>query len=445
MHSRKLVRATGFLAQSYVSRTVTIVSSTAHFSTSCRRPAGFDFTHAVIGGGAIGLAVARQLVLSHPSDSTILLERHGLVGSETSSRNSEVIHAGLYYPPSSLKARLCIRGKEMLYELCRETGIGHKRCGKWIVAQDGEQYRQLEGIHKRATELEVPVKWVASEELRRREVEEGVRARAGALESPTTGIVDSHGYMQFLEGDFLERGGMEILGTAVDRVEKLVGGGYRIYTRGHEASISNSEREETADGEDAGSIDVEVLINAAGLDAIPLWNSIARAEKRIQPHYAKGTYFSYASRRPHPTILVYPAPQPGLGGLGTHLTLDLSGRVRFGPDVEWIESPSSPGALTPSADRLSEATEAIKAYLPDVDEDKIEVDYCGIRPKLAGQGAGFQDFYIREEGDEELQGFVNLLGIESPGLTASLAIAEYVERLLYGSQAHDPTTDSRKQ
>lgn len=253
------------------------------------------------------------------------------------------------------------------------------------------------------------------------------------LESLSTGIVDSHSYMQFLEGDFLERDGTEILGTSVQRVERLPGGGYRLFTR--QSDEVTSDNQGGTNGEDSESVDVEILINAAGLHAIPLWSSMLPAEKRIQPYYAKGTYFSYASRHPRPTTLIYPAPQPGLGGLGTHLTLDLSGRVRFGPDVEWIESPSSPGALTPSMERLGEAVQAIRSYLPDVDEDKIEVDYCGIRPKRGGKGDGFQDFYVREEGAEGYEGLVNLLGIESPGLTASLAIGEYVEQLLYGSQS----------
>lgn len=389
----------------------------------------------------MGLAIARQLTLSHPGSSTLLIERHGLVGSETSSRNSEVIHAGLYYPPSSLKTKLCIRGKGLLYELCEKHGIGHRRCGKWIVAQDGEQYAELEKIFDRAGELDVPVRWVAGEEAKSREPD--VRAAAGVLESLSTGIVDSHGYMQFLEGDLLERGGMEVLGTVVEGVERLNGGGFRIFTRQFDGDSSSSSETETktsdgSGGDGAGdsrgsirdSVDVEVLINAAGLHAIPMSNTVLPKEQYRKPHYAKGTYFSYASKHPRPSTLVYPAPQPGLGGLGTHLTLDLSGRVRFGPDVEWIESPTAPGALTPSTERLREAVEAIKSYLPDVREDMIEVDYCGIRPKLGGKGTGFADFYIKNEED----GFVNLLGIESPGLTASLAIGEYVERLLYGSR-----------
>lgn len=439
MLTRNLIHSAKRLATSR--RQNNYVPSIACFSTSTHLHA--DFTHAIIGGGAIGLAIARQLTISHPESSTLLIERHGLVGSETSSRNSEVIHAGLYYPPSSLKTKLCIRGKGLLYDLCEKHGIGHRRCGKWVVAQDGEQYVELEKIFKRAGELDVPVRWVGGEEAKKREPH--VRAAAGVLESLSTGIVDSHGYMQFLEGEFVENGGMEVLGTAVEGVERLGSGGFRIFTRQFDGGSSSSSETETKTSDGAGeggngggegsrdSVDVEVLINAAGLHAIPLSNTVLPKEQYRKPHYAKGTYFSYASRHPRPGTLVYPAPQPGLGGLGTHLTLDLSGRVRFGPDVEWIESPSAPGALTPSTERLKEAVEAIKSYLPDVQEDMIEVDYCGIRPKLGGKGTGFQDFYIKNEGD----GFVNLLGIESPGLTASLAIGEYVERILYGSQDDD--------
>lgn len=401
---------------------------TATFSTTRHQNA--DFTHAIIGGGAVGLAIARHLTITHPNTTTLLIERHTLVGSETSSRNSEVIHAGLYYPPNSLKTRLCIRGKELLYDLCEKQDIGYRRCGKWIVAQDERQSGELEKIRARAAELGVPVRWVGSTEAKEREPD--VRARAGVLESLSTGIVDSHGYMQFLEGEFLEKGGMEVLGTSVERIERVSeGGGFRIFTKEFDsnAAAGGSLSSDSEDGRE--TVEVEVLINAAGLHAIPLSNTLLPAEKHIQPYYAKGTYFSYAARHPRPSTLVYPAPQPGLGGLGTHLTLDLSGRVRFGPDVEWIDSPNSPNALIPSTERLQEAVEAIKSYLPDVKEEMIEVDYCGIRPKLAGKDAGFQDFHIKDEGG----GLVNLLGIESPGLTSSLAIGEYVERLLYGSQS----------
>ncbi|KAK5943983.1 hypothetical protein PMZ80_003264 [Knufia obscura] len=409
------------------------------FSTTLSREA--DFTHAIIGGGAVGLAIARHLTQHHPNTSTLLLERHGMVGSETSSRNSEVIHAGLYYGHGTLKTDLCLSGKRQLYDLCAKHGIPHRNTKKWIIAQDEAQMSELEKVHKFAGEVgyeNVPTRWLSRREIEEREPD--VCARAGVLESESTGIVDSHNYMQFLEADFLDRGGMEVLHTSVRRVEKLSTGGYRIFTRTQDPLMASSFGGATPEeNESEDSIDVDVLINSAGLDAINLSNSILPAHRHIKPHFAKGTYFSYASSHPKPKTLLYPAPVPGHGGLGTHLTLDMSGRIRFGPDVEWIEDPSAPDALVPSSSRLEEAIEFIATYLPSVDKSAIDLDYCGIRPKLGKTsgtaGPTFADFYIKEEKDEGFPGFINLLGIESPGLTSSLAIAEYVDSILYGSGA----------
>lgn len=380
------------------------------FSTTSRAPA--DFTHAVIGAGAVGLAIARRLQSRPDNPSTLLLERHRHAGTETSSRNSEVIHAGLYYGHDTLKTKLCIRGREMMYDLCKERGIGYRNCGKWIVAQDAQQMEALEGVHQFSKEIGVPTHFVSFEEGRRREPE--VRARAGILESPTTGIVDSHGYMQYLQGDFEEQGGDVAFGAAVTRIEAIDAGkgGWRIWT-----------------GEDC--VTAEVLVNSAGLAAIGINNYIMPEERHKKPYFAKGSYFSYSSPSPKPGLLVYPAPVPGHGGLGTHLTLDLAGRVRFGPDLEWVEDPTD---LKPNPSRLEEAMNDIETYLPGLKRDAVDLDYCGIRPKLGKMssvvhGKNFLDFHIVKE--EGFEGFVNLLGIESPGLTSSLAIAEYVEKLLY--------------
>lgn len=400
------------------------------FSTSAGKQA--DFTHAVIGGGAVGLAIARQLSLSRPESSTLLIERHGMIGSETSSRNSEVIHAGLYYGHNTLKTDLCLEGKHALYDLCAKYNIPHRRTKKWILAQDEQQMGELNKVHKFAQEVghdQVPTCFLSRREVEAQEPD--VRAEAGVLESSSTGIIDSHAYMQFLEGDFLEHEGSEALHTSVSRIEKLPSGGYRIYTVHSDNSSQQHPLEET-------SIDVDILINSAGLAAIPLSNSILPSHRWITPHYAKGTYFSYSSSHPKPKTLLYPAPIPGHGGLGTHLTLDMAGAVRFGPDVEWIDSPDAPDALKPSPARFEEAISIIKTYLPSIDPSAINLDYCGIRPKLGRTsgtaGPTFADFYIKEEKEDGFEGFVNLLGIESPGLTSSLAIGRYVERLLYGSQ-----------
>ncbi|KAK3080952.1 hypothetical protein LTS18_011630 [Coniosporium uncinatum] len=366
-------------------------------STNVSRQA--DFTHAVIGGGAVGLAIA-----------------------QTSSRNSEVIHAGIYYGADSLKTKLCLRGKEQMYDLCRKYDIPHMNCGKWIVAQDDAQMEQLEKVMKFCETIGVPMRWVSPEEGRK--LQPDVRAEKGILESKTTGIVDSHAYMQFLEGDFEDKGGICAFRSPVTRVEAIDNGhgGWRVWT---------STTESTEPSEDDSCITTDTLINSAGLFAIPLSNKILPPERHKKPFYAKGSYFSYSSSKPKPSILVYPAPMPGHGGLGTHLTLDMGGKIRFGPDVEWVDDPSD---YKVNGSRLKEAIDDIQTYLPTIDRNAIDLDYSGIRPKLGKGGAvaggtEFNDFYIKKE--EGFGGFINLLGIESPGLTSSLAIGEEVERLLY--------------
>lgn len=396
-----------------------------HFSSSARTQA--DFTHAVIGGGAVGLAIARRLQQHNGNSgtptSTVLIEQHKAVGTETSSRNSEVIHAGIYYGHDSLKTRLCVQGKEMLYALCDKHDIPYNNCGKWVVAQDATQASAVEKVHEFAQSIGVPTRFLSREEAQSREPD--VRAETAVLESPTTGILDSHAYMQFLHGSFEDAGGDTALSSKVTRIEAPSPSSpdWKIYT----ADPSSQEGE-------TEPITAEVLINSAGLYACDISNMILPKEKHMQPFYAKGNYFSYASSNPKPRVLVYPAPVPGQGGLGTHLTLDLGGRVRFGPDVEWVDSPSD---YTPTSDpaRFAAAVADIKKYLPGIDENALALDYAGIRPKLGkmgavGSGKGFQDFYIKKEEGFDGQ-FVNLLGIESPGLTSSLAIGEEVYRLLY--------------
>jgi len=394
-----------------------------NFSSTARARA--DFTHAVIGGGAVGLAIARRLQQHNDTSSTtstVLIEQHKAVGTETSSRNSEVIHAGIYYGHNSLKTKLCVQGKEMLYRLCDKHDIPYNNCGKWVVAQDETQAEAVQKVHEFAKSIGVPTRFLSREEAQSREPD--VRAETAVLESPTTGILDSHAYMQFLHGSFEDAGGDTALNSKVTRIEAPSPSSpdWKIYT----ADPSSQEAE-------AEPITAEILINSAGLYACDISNMILPASRHTQPFYAKGNYFSYASSSPKPSVLVYPAPVPGQGGLGTHLTLDLGGRVRFGPDVEWVDSPHD---YTPTSDptRFAAAIADIKKYLPGIDESALALDYAGIRPKLGkmgavGSGKGFQDFYIKRE--KGYDGFVNLLGIESPGLTSSLAIAEEVWRLLY--------------
>ena len=395
-----------------------------HFASTASRHA--DFTHAVIGAGAVGLAIARRLQQVEGAQ-VVLIEKHGMVGSETSSRNSEVIHAGIYYGKDTLKTDLCIEGKKMLYDLCEKYEIPHMNCGKWIVAQNDEEMQALQGVYEHCQSIGVPMRFISKGEAQEREP--AVRAKAGALESPTTGILDSHSYMQFLQGDFEEAGGVTALASPVSRIEAPKQGSsaseWKIWT-----SPEGSSEVEDEDN----AITASTLVNSAGLFACNVNNMILPPERHRTPFYAKGTYYSYSRSSPKTSTLIYPAPIPGHGGLGTHLTLDIGGRIRFGPDVEWIDSPND---YTPTAnpEKFKTALEDIKRYFPGLDEESVEVDYCGIRPKLGKSGAqntgkgGFIDFYIEKE--EGVHDFVNLLGIESPGLTSSLAIAEYVHRLLY--------------
>ncbi|OAA61460.1 L-2-hydroxyglutarate dehydrogenase [Cordyceps fumosorosea ARSEF 2679] len=374
----------------------------------------------VIGGGVVGIAVARQLA-RRSGGSTVLIERHPALGTETSARNSEVIHAGIYYAPGSLKARLCVRGKQLLYDLCARHDVGHRRTGKWIVAQTPAQRASLERFHAACRDtLGVPTRWVSAAEVARDG--EGVVAAEGALDSPTTGIVDSHALMACLAGLLEEDGGIVALNSPVVGV-RPEGGGWAVDVR------------DGPEGE-ASTITADTVVNAAGLGAAHVHNMIVGPERRVTLRYAKGNYFSYAASRPAVSRLIYPVPEPGLGGLGTHLTLDLAGRMRFGPDVEWVDGPDDLAALstdTPrGASRLREAVAAIRTYLPGIDPDSLAPDYAGIRPKLVGPDhKGFVDFVIREE--DGFPGWVNLLGIESPGLTSALAIAERVEEMMYGN------------
>ena len=303
-----------------------------------------------------------------------------------------------------------------MYALCASESIPHRNTKKWIVAQTPEQWEELVKVHKFASSISVPTRFVPLSEAQAREPD--VRATVGVLESLSTGIVDSHALMSWLEGKFQSLGGECAFHTSVQGVEALPeSGGYRITT---------SSPDGTTD-----SITTETLINSGGLAAVPISNMLLPPSRHLKPYYAKGSYFSYSSSFPKPSTLVYPAPSPGHGGLGTHLTLDMAGRVRFGPDVEWVDSPDD---LSPNPSRLNEALDEIETYLPGIERDKVGLDYCGIRPKLGKLGAvasgkGFQDFVIREE--EGFDGFVNLLGIESPGLTSCLAIGEMVEGMLY--------------
>ncbi|KAI1273252.1 FAD dependent oxidoreductase [Xylaria sp. FL0933] len=426
-------------------------------SFSSTAPAKADFTHVVIGGGVIGLATARALAqksaksaststsasASAPSSSssssgTLLLERHAAVGTETSSRNSEVIHAGLYYGPGTLKTRLCIAGREKLYAFCAARGVAHANVGKWVVAQDDTERHALERLHAVCRDvLGVPTRWVREREARA--AEPAVRAAAAVLESPTTGIVDSHGLMVALQGEFEDAGGVTAVNSTVTHIEPLPPSSTSSSTGGAgdarppgSAGWRLTIRDSTT-GEES-RIDADTIVNSAGLGAADVHNMIVPPSRRTRLYYAKGNYFGYAASTPRVRRLIYPTTLPGAGGLGTHLTLDLAGRLRFGPDVEWVDDPTD---LAVNTARFPEVLAAIQSYLPDIDDTALSPDYAGIRPKLGkagavGAGKGFFDFHIKME--DGYAGWVNMLGMESPGLTSSIAIGDYVVDLLYGTR-----------
>lgn len=390
--------------------TASTVRAARLFSTAT---ADFVVDNLVVGGGVVGLAIAAQLA-SIKGTSTILVERNHRLGEETSSRNSQVIHSGIYYPKDSLKTRFCIRGKEMLYDVCQRHGISHDRVGKWIVAQTDDEMKYLQSLHSKASTLGVETSFLDPDEAK--SIEPAVRAEAGVLVSPTTGIVDVHELMSYLEGTIEEASDADIaLETTVNGIEPL-DTGFMVQT--------------TSSGVQS-SIYAKKLINAAGLAAPTIFNLL---EKKDTPtykyHYCKGSYWTHYPTPPHVKHLIYPCPEKGLAGLGTHLTLDLQGRPRFGPDVQFVESDGSHFDYQPSSDKehLEKVAKAVAAYLPGITAEGLTPDYAGIRPKLSGPGEPAQDFIVEES--EEYKGLINCIGIESPGLTSSLAIAEHVKQLL---------------
>jgi L-2-hydroxyglutarate oxidase LhgO len=359
----------------------------------------------VVGAGVVGLAVARNLAVR--GLETLVLEATGGIGNGISSRNSEVIHAGLYDLPTSAKARLCVAGREQLYTYCESHGVPHRRCGKLVVATNAAQTEALQRIAERATANGVAgLRWLTGPEARA--LEPALHCEA-ALLSPVTGIIDSHALMLAYLGDFERAGGALALRSPLERA--------RAVERGFALRVG---------GEVASDLETGVLVNAAGLDAPALARRIDGLSSALVPQsrFAKGNYFALSGRSPF-SRLIYPVPEPG--GLGVHLTLDLAGQARFGPDVEWL--------ATSTTDRIDYAVDpargdafyaAIRRYWPGLPDAALAPAYSGVRPKLSGPGDPPADFLLQGPEAHGLAGLVNLFGIESPGLTASLAIADAV-------------------
>lgn len=357
----------------------------------------------VIGAGVVGLAVARSLALS--GKEVIIIEADKAIGMGTSSRNSEVIHAGIYYPKDSLKAKLCVKGKEMLYDFCDSHGVPYKKLGKLIVATSSDQLDTLKAVQAKAAENGVnDLVWLTKEEAQAREPNLSCEA---ALLSPSTGIIDTHAFMLALQGDAEEQGAMLALNSPV-----LSG---KIDADGITLEVG---------GEMPMTISADIVVNAAGLYAIELARTLDGFDQNLIPddYFCKGNYFSLGTKAPF-SHLIYPVPEKA--GLGVHLTLDMGGQARFGPDVEWLQDGKNIDyAVDPKRGEIF--YDAIRRYWPALKDGDLHADYSGVRPKIQAPGEDARDFMIQGPKDHGILGFVNLFGIESPGLTSSLAIAQEV-------------------
>jgi L-2-hydroxyglutarate oxidase LhgO len=365
----------------------------------------------VVGAGVVGLAVAAAL--ARRGRSVVVLERHDGIARETTSRNSQVLHAGLYYPAGSLKARLCVAGREMVYERCAREGIPQRRLGKIVVATSEAEIATLERIRALGTENGAPGLAIVDGEAVRA-LEPHVRAVA-ALVSPATGIVDAHALALSFAAEAERHGAALALCRELVAVDPARGG-YRLF-----AQDAGGARE---------SIEAAAVVNSAGLasDRVAALAGIDVGARGLRLHPCKGDYFALAPSAPlRFERLVYPVP--GHAGLGVHVTLDLGGRVRFGPDATYLERPAEADNAVDAA-KAAEFAQAAQRYLPSLRAEWLTPDQAGIRPKLQGPGDAFRDFYVAEESAAGLPGFVNLIGIESPGLTAAPAIAERVAELL---------------
>ena len=355
----------------------------------------------VIGAGVVGLAIARALALA--GREVWVLEAGPRAGEGVSSRNSGVIHAGMYYPKGSLKARCCVRGNRQLYAYCAERGVSHRRTEKLIVASTQEELPALRDIALRAEQNGVEVAWLESAQALA--MAPGLRC-VGALHSPTTGIVDVPELILALQGEIESLGGRVLTRTAVSGATP-VKGGWRVHTA------------------DQGDLECRVLINAAGMGALKVASGIAGLPPSLVPtlYYAQGHYYSLRGRSPFQQ-LIYPVPPAA--SLGVHLVLDTAGRCRLGPDLRWIDAPD----YRFDDSQREQFVAAIRHWWPAVPVDDLQPDFVGVRPKISGPGEPTADFSLMGPGQHGMDGLVQLFGIESPGLTSSLALADEVLRLL---------------
>ena len=361
----------------------------------------------IIGAGVVGLAVARALVTASPFGARewMVLEATDAIGTGTSSRNSEVIHAGIYYPQGSLKAKLCVQGRVQLYDYLQTNGIAHKKCGKLIVATHESQVATLQAIKDKAHANGVD-DLVHLDAKQAKSLEPALSCLA-ALHSPSTGIIDSHAYMLSLQGDFENAGGLVAFHASVESADCTPEGIVLHMADGTELMT-------------------QTLVNAAGLTAPWLAAKFNGLAKQYVPtaYFAKGNYFTLSGRSPF-SRLIYPVPEAA--GLGVHLTLDLGGQTKFGPDVQWVERPDD---LAVSMAHEEAFYREVRKYWPDLPDSSLQPGYAGMRPKISAPHEAAADFCIQGPAQHGVKGLVNLFGIESPGLTSSLAIGEEVRKAL---------------
>ena len=369
----------------------------------------------VVGAGVVGLAAARALALA--GREVMVIEKANAIGQGVSSRNSEVIHAGLQYAPGSLKARLAVRGKQLLYDYCPTRGVNFSRCGKLVVATDQSQHTALHSMQAKATANGVPIEWLSAAQACALEPQLHCTA---ALLSPTTGIVDSHALMLALQGDLENAGGIIALGTEVISMkiqERNNAAGHIIHAQAATENI-------------AIELSTKTIINATSLHACALARRIdgLGAEHIPKEYFAKGSYFQLAGKAPF-SRLIYPAPQDAW--LGIHLTLDLGNQAKFGPDLEWLDVHNADQIdYAVDSQRADSFYTAVRRYWPALPDGALQPSYSGVRPKIYGPSESAPDFLIQGPQTHGIPGLVNLFGIESPGLTSSLAIGEYVAELL---------------
>lgn len=362
----------------------------------------------IVGAGVIGLATAWELSKAHKD--ILIIEKNSSFGQETSSRNSEVIHAGIYYPEDSLKAKTCIEGKELLYRFCKENKIAHKRIGKFIVAVDKTEIKDLEELFRRGVENGVDdIKIISQNEVKA--LEPNIEAGA-AINSPSTGILDSHTFMKNLLLQFESRDGAIAYNTELVGIEKV--------KEGYELTVEGGRKE-------GFKFFTRLLINSAGLNSDKVARMAGIKDENYSLKYCKGSYFKAGNNKARfINRLIYPVPVKQKSVLGIHATLDLAGGLRLGPDDEYVER------IDYNVDESKKRVfyESVKRFLPFIELEDLMPDISGIRPRLQGPGEGFRDFIIREESEKSLPGLINLIGIESPSLTGSLSIAKLVAQLL---------------